>query len=86
MSIALYLIGFSESFNAYLGLDTSINGLRVGGSAALLVLTILAIISTSLALKAQYFILAAIVISIVSIFLGYLAGTTPILAAFWFSG
>ena len=81
MSIALYLIGFSESFNAYLGLDTGINGLRMGGSAALLVLTILAIISTSLALKAQYFIMAAIALSLLSIFLGTspeLPGSLPL--------
>ncbi|MFT4754268.1 MAG: solute carrier family 12 sodium/potassium/chloride transporter 2 [Salibacteraceae bacterium] len=70
MSIALYLIGFAESFNACLGLDTGINGLRMGGSLALLVLTILAIISTSLALKAQFFILAAIIVSLFSIFFG----------------
>lgn len=70
MSIALYLIGFAESFNACLGFDTGINGLRMAGSLALLVLTILAIISTSLALKAQFFILAAIIISIISILLG----------------
>ncbi len=70
MSIALYLIGFAESFNACLGLDTGIGGLRMGGSLALLVLSILAIISTSLALKAQFFILAAIIISIFSIVFG----------------
>lgn len=70
LSIALYLIGFAESFNAYLGLETNINGLRIGGSLALLTLTILALISTSLALKAQFFILAAIVISLFSIFFG----------------
>ncbi len=70
LSIALYLIGFAESFNAYLGLQTDINGLRIGGSLALLSLTILAFISTSLALKAQFFILAAIGISLISIFFG----------------
>ena len=70
-SIALYLVGFSESFNAYLGLDTSINGLRSTGSLTLLALTILAFISTSFAIKTQFFILAAIVISLVSIFFGH---------------
>ncbi len=69
-SIALYLIGFSESLNAYLGLDTTINGLRSSASLALLVLTIIAFISTSVALKTQFFILAAIIISLVSIFWG----------------
>lgn len=69
-SIALYLIGFAESFNGYFGFATDINGLRLTGSIALLILTTIALISTSVALKTQFFILAAIVISIVSIFLG----------------
>lgn len=69
-SISLYLIGFAESFNEYVGFGTSINDLRLTGSVALLLLTALALISTSAALKAQFFILAAIVISLVSIFFG----------------
>ncbi len=69
-SIALYLIGFSESFNAYFGLGTSINDLRLTGSIALIGLTVLALISTSFALKIQFFILAAIIVSLVSIFFG----------------
>ncbi len=70
LSISLYLIGFAESFNGYFGLDTGINGLRVSGSIALLILTIIAIISTSIALKTQFFILLAIIISLASIFMG----------------
>jgi amino acid transporter len=70
MSIALYLIGFAESFNPYFGFESDINGLRIVGSLALLALTIMAVVSTSLALKAQFFILAAIIISLVSIFVG----------------
>ncbi len=70
-SIALYLVGFSESFNAYLGLDTSINGLRSTGSLTLLALTILAFVSTSIAIRAQFFIMAAIAISLVAIFFGH---------------
>ena len=69
-SIALYLIGFAESFNGYFGLGTTINDLRLTGTVALVMLTALALISTSAALKAQFFILAAIVISLVSIFFG----------------
>ncbi len=71
LSIALYLIGFAESFNAYFDLDTSINGLRITGSVALLALTVLAFISTDIALKAQFFILAAIALSLLSIFFGH---------------
>ena len=70
LSIALYLIGFSESINGYFGWGTTINDLRLTGTIALVALTSLALISTSVALKSQYFILAAIVISLVSIFFG----------------
>jgi len=69
-SIALYLIGFAESFNGFFGFEMSINSFRITGTIALLVLTILALISTSVALKAQFLILAAIVISLISIFFG----------------
>ena len=69
-SIALYLIGFAESFNAYFGFGVSINDLRITGTIALLLLTTLALISTSVALKTQFIILAAISISLISIFLG----------------
>ncbi|MEE9363479.1 MAG: amino acid permease [Cellulophaga sp.] len=69
-SIALYLIGFAESFNGYFGLGMSVNDFRITGTIALVAITALALISTSVALKAQFFILAAIIISLVSIFLG----------------
>ena len=69
-SIALYLIGFAESFNAYFGFGISINDLRLTGTIALLALSVLALISTSVALKTQFIILAAIAVSLISIFLG----------------
>ena len=69
-SIALYLVGFAESFNGYFGFGMSINDIRITGTIALIALTALALISTSVALKAQFFILAAIIISLVSIFFG----------------
>ncbi|RLD30443.1 MAG: Na-K-Cl cotransporter [Bacteroidetes bacterium] len=69
-SIALYLIGFAESFNSYFGFGVTVNAFRITGTIALVLLTVLALISTSVALKAQYFILAAIIISLVSIFSG----------------
>ncbi|MEN8123966.1 MAG: amino acid permease [Bacteroidota bacterium] len=69
-SIALYLIGFAESFNGYFGFGMSVNNFRLTGTIALILLTALALISTSVALKAQFFILAAIIISLVSIFFG----------------
>lgn len=69
-SIALYLIGFAESINAYLGFGTSINHLRLTGTIALVSLTALALVSTSVALKTQFLILIAIAVSLVSIVLG----------------
>ena len=69
-SIALYLIGFAESFNGFFGFGMSVNDFRLTGTIALIGLTALALYSTSAALKAQFFILAAIIISLVSIFFG----------------
>jgi len=48
----------------------TVNDFRITGTIALVSITALALISTSVALKAQFFILAAIVISLISIFLG----------------
>ena len=70
LSIALYIVGFSESFNSIIGLESHINNIRLTGSIALLILTIIAFISTSLAIKTQYFILGAIFLSLAAIFLG----------------
>lgn len=70
LSIALYLVGFAESFNNYFGLDTSINGLRITGTVSLIILAAIALFSTALAIKAQYFIMAAIVLSLISILTG----------------
>ena len=69
-SIALYLIGFAESFNGYFGFGMSVNAFRITGTIALIAITALALISTSVALKSQFFILAAIIISLVSIYFG----------------
>jgi solute carrier family 12 (sodium/potassium/chloride transporter), member 2 len=69
-SIALYVIGFAESFNSYFGFGMTASDFRITGTIALVSLTVLALISTSVALKAQFFILAAIIISLISIFLG----------------
>ncbi len=70
LSIALYLIGFAESLNDFFDFGKTINDLRITGSIALVAITILALISTSIALKTQYIILSAIVVSIVSIVFG----------------
>lgn len=69
-SVSLYLIGFAESFLNYWNLEISINTIRITGTAVLILVTILTLISTSLALKSQYFIMAAIALSLVSVFFG----------------
>ena len=69
-SVSLYLIGFAETFLTAMGLETTINNIRITGALTLLAVTILTFISTSLALKTQFVILAVMVLSLVSIFLG----------------
>ena len=69
-SIALYLIGFAESFNGYFDLGMTVNDFRLTGTLALVSLAVLALISTSVALKTQFIILGAIGVSLLSIFLG----------------
>ncbi len=79
-SISLYIIGFVESFlyfpqlepfREYLHIGDSINDVRIVGTAVIVFLVIIAFISTSLAIKAQYIILTLIVLSLVSIFAGF---------------
>jgi len=74
-SISLYLIGFSESIIPVMNEDWAINGistnkLRLFGSIALIIVLVIAYISTSFALKIQYVILGLIVLSLGSVFLG----------------
>ena len=81
LSIALYLIGFSESLipvlNDAFGIgEITVNKLRLIGTIALLLVLAVAYISTSFALKIQYVILALIVLSLGSIFLGSAKGLT----------
>lgn len=81
LGISLYLIGFAESLLSVdiiretLHLKQDINSYRIVGSAALIILVTIAFISTSLAIKSQYFILAAIALSIISIIIGFLTNT-----------
>jgi len=80
LSIALYMVGFAEIANAKMGFGVSVNqegeyihnlnAIRITGSLGLLGLGIIALISTSIAIKSQFFILGAIVLSLFAIFLG----------------
>jgi len=69
-SVSLYLIGFAESFLQYWGMDGDINSIRLTGSIVLIAVTTITFVSTSLAIKSQYFIMAAIGLSLISIFFG----------------
>ena len=69
-SVSLYLIGFAESFLRYWDFEITQNTIRLAGTAVLLLVTAITFISTSLAIKTQYFIMAAIGLSLLSIFFG----------------
>lgn len=69
-SVSLYLIGFAESFLSYWNFPVDKNTIRLTGTIILVVVTIITFISTSLAIKTQYIIMAAIGLSLVSIVLG----------------
>ncbi|MFT5822935.1 MAG: amino acid transporter [Crocinitomix sp.] len=80
LSISLYMVGFAEIANQQMSFGVSVNELgkniydlnsiRITGSIGLLALGIVALISTSIAIKSQFFILGAILLSLVAIFLG----------------
>ncbi|MCK5856330.1 MAG: amino acid permease [Bacteroidales bacterium] len=80
LSIALYIVGFSESFlgiqaiSDFLGIQADINGIRIVGSIILVFLVIIAFISTSLAIKSQFIVLGAIGVSLISIIAGFFFG------------
>lgn len=69
-SISLYVIGFSESFLSYWGFQVDATTIRICGSATLVLLTVVTLISTALAIKTQYLILLLIALSLVSVFAG----------------
>ncbi len=69
-SVSLYVIGFSESFLSYWGFDVTKDMIRVAGSVTLLVVTVVTFLSTSLALKTQFYIMAAIALSLISVLTG----------------
>ncbi len=84
LSISLYIVGFTESFIAipYIqeltGItEISVSSIRIIGSIVLLILVIIAYISTEIAIKAQFFILGAIVLSLVSIVVGFIINQQP---------
>lgn len=81
LGISMYLVGFAESVLAveqireFLHLEQDLNSYRIVASASLLLLVIIAFISTSLAIKSQYFIMGAIALSLISIVWGLVSKT-----------
>ncbi len=69
-SISLYLIGFAETFLSFFGFEISLHAIRITGSIVLLVVAVITFISTSLAIRIQYLIMAAMALSLVSVFAG----------------
>jgi amino acid transporter len=69
-AVSLYIVGFSESFLGVLGLEQSVPNIQVTGTIVLIGVTTLTFISTSLALRTQFFVLTAIALSLLSIFAG----------------
>ncbi len=70
LSVSLYIIGFSESFLGFWEIPVNTDTIRITGTIAILVVGTLTFISTSLAIKTQYFIMTAIGISLLSIIFG----------------
>lgn len=68
-SVSLYIIGFIESLLPTLGIEATKDAIRLYGTVAVLAIAGIVLVSTSLAIKMQYFILAAILLSLASIFL-----------------
>lgn len=83
LSISLYIVGFTENFlsipaiSNFLGMQGSINEIRIVGTIVIISLVVLAFISTAVVIKTQYFILAAIFLSLVSIIWGFLGNSNP---------
>ncbi|MCK5537017.1 MAG: amino acid permease [Bacteroidales bacterium] len=77
LSISLYIIGFAESFlsipaiSEFLHLPPETSSYTIVGTVIISLLVIIAFISTSLAIKTQYFILIAIFLSLISIVVGF---------------
>ena len=88
LSIALYIVGFSDNFlsipfitNLFNITEIGLYHVRITGSVILIILTIIALISTETAIKTQFVILGAIVLSLVSIVMGVLIFTDDVVTS-----
>ncbi len=78
LSISLYVVGFVENFldipsmQHWLGMvGPTVQNTRIVGTVVLILLAVIALISTSFAIKTQFLVLGAIVLSLISIFVGF---------------
>ncbi|MAE07431.1 MAG: Na-K-Cl cotransporter [Bacteroidetes bacterium] len=79
LSIALYIVGFTDTFlslsyvsNLFNITEVSLYHVRITGTVVLLLLVVIALISTDAAIKTQFIILGTILLSLVSIVIGIL--------------
>lgn len=84
LSTSLYILGFAESFIAAFQLENSLFNRQLIGGITLVVITGVTFVSTSLALKMQYFVLATILLSLVSLFMGKGEFRNPSDVQMWF--
>jgi solute carrier family 12 (sodium/potassium/chloride transporter), member 2 len=85
LSTSLYIIGFTESFVDAFHIENTPFNRRLIGSITCVTITVITFISTSLALKIQYLVLAAIALSLVSLFLGESSTAPTTGPQLWFS-
>ncbi len=85
LSISLYLVGFTESFLSiptvlqWLGIESyNLYHIRIIGSLVLALLVIIALISTNFAIKTQFVILGAILLSLISVLVGVFLNYQPV--------
>ena len=69
-SISLYIIGFTEILLNTLKMEVNLSSLRITGSIVLLIVTVITFISTTLNIRAQYVIMVAMILSLLSVLLG----------------
>ena len=82
LSITFYVVGFTESLNMlWPALDPQLTGTIV-----LIALTLISLKSASAAIKVQYFIMAAIALSLVSFFMGVDIPDRPMEVTWWNEG
>ena len=85
LSTSLYLLGFAESFLDAFGLENTLFNRRLVGSISCAALTAITFFSTSLALRIQYLVLAAIGLSLISLFIGESSAPPAAGMPMWFS-